>query len=105
MEEFKLPNKTELAALKVKHGALFQITVTGKDKKEYHAILRKPKMQDLQIASASEGKKKFTYNLSIYNNCKVVADPAIDADDYLLLGALGQINDLVEFAEASIKEL
>jgi metal-sulfur cluster biosynthetic enzyme len=62
-------------------------------------------MHDMQIASASEKKKPSTYNLSIWANCKIVGDPAIDADDVLLLGALQQINEIIEVAESSIKKL
>lgn len=102
---FLLPSKAEIATLKTKHGELTQITVKNKAGDEFHAILRKPKFADLQIASASEAKKKMTYNLSIWNNCKIVADPAIEADDFLLIGALGEINGMVEFAESSAKKL
>lgn len=103
--DFKLPSPTEIEALKKKHGELSQITVVDKDGKEYHAIMRKPLMRDMHIASASAQKKPGTYNLSIWSNCKVVADPAIDADDVLLVGALNSINELVEVAESSIKKL
>ncbi len=102
---FTLPSKAEIETLKKKHGELSQITVKDKLGNEFHAIVRKPKFADMQIASASEAKKKMTYNLSIWNNCKIAADPAIDADDYLLVGALGQINELVDYAEGSIKKL
>jgi hypothetical protein len=102
---FTLPSKTEIAALKAKHGSISQITVKDKSGNEFHAILRKPKLQDMQIAAASEAKKKFTYNLSIWNNCKLSADPAIEADDFLLVGALQEINSIVQYAESSIKEL
>lgn len=101
---FVLPNATEIEALKKKHGDLSQITVKHKGK-DYHAIMRRPGMEDLQIASASQKKKPGTYNLSIWANCKVVADPAIDNDDVLLLGALAQIDDLIEIAESTIKKL
>ena len=50
---FTLPTKTELDVLKKKHGKLFQITIKS-GSKEYHAIVRKPKIADLQVASASE---------------------------------------------------
>lgn len=104
-EAFKLPSKAEIEALKQKHGELFQITVTDQTGKEHHAILRKPGMSDMQIASASEKKKPFTFNLSIWSNCKVVADPAIDASEYLLLGAFKELGELVEQANSSIKKL
>lgn len=104
-EAFKLPSDAEIKVLKNKHGELSQITVVDKEGKEYHAIMRKPKMVDMQIASASEKKKALTYNLSIWNNCKIVSDPAIDADDVLLMGALQQVNELIEIAESSIKKL
>lgn len=102
---FVLPSKAEIATLKAKHGELTQITVKNKAGDEFHAILRKPKFADLQVASASEAKKKATYNLSIWSNCKIVGDPAIDADDDLLIGALGEITGMVVFAEASSKKL
>lgn len=105
-EGFKLPNTAEIDKLKKEHGELSLITVINpKTKGEHFAIMRKPKMQDLQIASASEKKKAHTFNLSIWNNCKLVADPAIDNDDVLLMGACAQVNELVEIAEGSIKKL
>jgi hypothetical protein len=102
--DFVLPTKSEIDALKKKHGKLFQIAVK-KDGKDYFAILRKPKIVDLQVASASEKKKAFTFNASIWANCKLVSDPAIDGDDDLLMGAYSQIDEIIETAEASIKEL
>lgn len=105
-EAFKLPTTGEIEKLKKEHGELSLITVINpKTKGEHFAIMRKPKMQDLQIASASEKKKAHTFNLSIWNNCKIVADPAIDNDDVLLMGACAQVNELVEIAEGSIKKL
>lgn len=104
-ETFTLPSKSEIETLKKKHGELHLITVKDSAGAESHAILRKPKMYDLQVAAASEAKKKMTYNLSIWNNCKIVADPVIEGNDTLFLGALGQINEIIEIADASIKKL
>lgn len=101
---FTLPTKTELDVLKKKHGKLFQITIKS-GSKEYHAIVRKPKIADLQVASASEKKKPFTFNASIWANCKLAGDPAIELDDDLLMGAYSQVDEIIATAEASIKEV
>lgn len=103
-EPFILPSKAEIDTLKKKHGKVFQITVK-KDGKDYHALIRKPKITDLQIASASEKKKPFTFNASIWANCKITGDPAIEADEDLLMGAYSQIDEVIATAEASIKEV
>ncbi len=102
-EAYKLPSKTEIDALKKKHGKVFIITVKDTDQDRF-ALVRKPKMVDMQVASASEKKKPFTFNQSIWANCKIEGDPAIEADDSLFLGALSQLDEVIEFAEASIKE-
>lgn len=99
------PTSKEIEALKNKHGELFQITVTDREGNSRIAIMRKPKFVDLQRAKASENKKPLTFNLSIWENCKIEGDPAIDADDYLKSGALTQLDEIVEFADATVKKL
>jgi len=102
---YVVPTAKEIEALKAKHGELFKITVTDREGKERVAIMRKPKFVDLQRAKASENKKPLTFNLSIWENCKIEGDPAIDADDYLKSGALTQLDEIVEFADATVKKL
>lgn len=103
---FTIPSAKDIEALKKKHGAVFQITVS-KGGQEFNAILRKPKLQDMQVASASEKRKPATFNVSIYQNCKIAAhtDPEIEADDELYMGALEQVNEIISFAQGSIKKL
>lgn len=102
---YVVPTAKEIEALKAKHGELFKLTVTDREGNEHVAILRKPKFTDLQRAKASENKKPLTFNLSIWENCKVEGDPMIDADDYLKSGAISQIDEIVEFADATVKKL
>lgn len=104
-EVFKLPGKAEIEKLKKEHGEIFQVDVKEKDGTVRSAILRKPKMRDLQVATASEKKKPMSFAQSIWSNCKLVGDPAIEASDYLIAGAYAQLDEIVEFAEASVKKL
>ena len=102
---YTAPTKAEIAEFKKKHNDVFLVSVKDKEGKEYTAILRKPKMRDLQVAGASEKKKPMSFNQSIWANCKLAGDPAIEADDYLYSGALGQLDEIIEFAEATVKKL
>ena len=102
---FKVPTVAEIAKLKEKYPDLFRVKVKDQAGNEYVALLRKPKIFDQQVAIASETKKKGTYNISIWQNCKLVGDPAIEADDYLYQGALSQLDEICAFAEASVEKL
>jgi hypothetical protein len=104
--EYTAPTQEQIQEWKTKHKDVFCIEVMDKEGIEYPAYLRRPKMNDLEIASNSERKKAGTFNKSIYNNCKLSVHPAIEADDqYLLPGVLSQLDEIVEFANAKVKKL
>jgi len=102
---WKQPSASEIEAFKAKHGDVFSMSATGQDGVKRVVYMRKPKYTDLQRAKASENKKALTFNLSIYENCKLAGDPAIDSDDYLRNGILGQLDEIIEMADVEVKKL
>ena len=102
-----LPNKQQIDAWKKKYPTgVHQLTAKHPvDKTEHSAIIRQPGMVDVQRAMASEKQRVGTFNESIFSNCELFCDPLIKSTDSLMMGIYGQLGDLIEIAEVTVKKL
>lgn len=100
--EIKSPDQKQINAWKKEHGVLHQITVEGKI-----VILREPKIKDLERAMAADpkNKKKFNFNRSIIENCKLYVEPGAMDSDAKILAVFAELDELIPEAEASTKKL
>lgn len=96
------PDKAQIAAWKKEHGDIYQITVNGKI-----VILRAPKIKDLERAASADpkGKKKFNFNRSIIENCKLYEDEGALSTDEALMAVFAELDQIIPIAEAETKKL
>jgi hypothetical protein len=82
----------EIQALKAKHGFIFLVTVSDNDT-SYQAICKEPTMEAMQASQAIGKTDELKGSMVLYDNCVLVADPAI-AGRFLLkvqvIKALGE---------------
>ncbi len=95
----------EIAVMKEKHGDVFEIIAIAKDGTEHKGYLRRPKRQEISYATKVGASNPLGFNESIIKACWLAGDEAIKTDDALFMGASGQIAEIIEVAEASIKKL
>ena len=95
----------QIAEMKEKHGDVFEVSVISADGVEHKGYLRKPKRQELSYATKVGSSNPLGFNESIINACWLAGDEAIKTDDALFMGVSGQIAEIIEVAEASIKKL
>lgn len=98
----KRPGKAQISEWKKEHGALHQITVGGKI-----IILREPGVKDLERAMAADpkNKKKFNFNRSIIENCRLYEDEGAMDSDAKILAVYSQLDELIPEVEASVVKL
>jgi len=96
------PDKAQIAAWKKEFPAIHQITVEGKI-----IILREPGVKDLERAMSADpkNKKKFNFNRSIIENCKLYQDTGAMDTDAKILAVFAELDELIPEAEASTKKL
>lgn len=96
------PDKKQIDAWKEAHGDIFQITVEGKI-----IILREPKIKDLERAASADpkGNKRFNFNRSIVENCKLYEDKDVMDSDKKIMAVFSQLDELIPVAEAETKKL
>ena len=104
---YKGATKQQIAAWKLKYTTgVHQLTaIHPTDKTEHICYLRQPGLVDVQRAMASDKRQVGTFNESIFTNCLLDCDPLIKTTDSLMMGIYGQLGDLIEVAEVSIKKL
>jgi hypothetical protein len=89
---------------KNQHKKIFEFSVENDSK---FLIIRKPSMNDLERAQASDKKnaKAFNFHRSIISNCKLFCDEGVIDNDENLLAICTKLDEIIEIAEASVKEL
>ncbi len=93
-------SKEQLAALKAKHGDVFQITVEDKC-----CYVKKPSRKALGFASMAAKENPLKFNEVILNESWLDGDEEIREDDYLFLSASTKLADIIQIKEAEIKKL
>lgn len=102
----KYPNADQVKKWKTEFGGVFLIKVTppdGGDDKQ--CWIRKPSRKDLARAMKIGKKDDLRFNEDILTNCWLAGDEEIKTNDDLFLGASSQLDEVVQFAEASVKKL
>lgn len=94
---------------KQKYGDVHLIEVPDEKEPEkiHTAIVRKPRMKDLQhaMAVAKKAGEDISMLITLFRDCVVYQDDAIAKDEGLFLSVATKMGDIVHIAEASIKKL
>lgn len=72
---------------------------------DFRCYLKKPSRKTLSAAAVVGAKDPLKYNEIVLKNCWLAGDEVIQNDDALFLGISGQLGEIIEVAEASIKKL
>lgn len=106
MEEImKGVDAEKLKELKAKHGKVFLIVVDA-DGEAVKGIFCKPSIKILSLVAkkAQEGDT-VAAAISMYKNCKLIVEPAMEASEEIQLSAAKKANDLFKKFDAEAKEL
>jgi len=95
----------QIAEMKQKHGDVFEATAISAEGVEHKCYLRKPRRQELSYATKVATNNPLGFNESILKACWLSGSEDIKTVDYLFMGVSGQIAEIVEVADASIKKL
>jgi hypothetical protein len=102
------PTQAEIDAWKEEHGQIYAFEAQKEnDKKVYLAIVRRPKLKDLEHGM-SESKRKgndMLLNATLYTDCKLYADVEIATSDTLTLAMRNEMGSLIEVANTEVKKL
>jgi hypothetical protein len=90
----------QLAQWKKEHEEIFMAEVDG-----HRCYLKKPNRKTLSAAAVVGAKDPLKYNEIVLKNCWLGGDEEIQTDDRLFLGISGQLGEIIEVAEATIKKL
>lgn len=90
----------QIKAWKKEHGDVFIIEVENKK-----CYLKKPDRKTLSFAMVGAEANPFQPAEVILENCWLGGDEVIKTDDSLFLAAAGQIDELIDIKEATIKKL
>lgn len=85
---------------KAKYGNVYKVEVD-----ERVAYLKKPSRKALGAAAVIGKTDPMKYNETLLANCWIEGDEEIKTDDALFLGVSGQLAELIEIKEASLKKL
>ena len=88
----------QIAELKKKHGALYEISVGEKS-----CIVRKPNRKDLSYVSVVKDPIKMSETL--LNRLWVAGDEEIKTDDSLFMAVVNRMDEVLKVKEAEIKKL
>lgn len=93
-------SEKQIKDLKAKHGEIFLVQVEDKQ-----CILRKPLRKDLSIATRLSAQDPMKFNEVILEQCWIEGDEEIKKEDSYYLAVSGQIAEIIEVKQASIKKL
>lgn len=102
-EDSTRPSQSQIDAWKKEHGRVHSVTVKGQE-----LIFRQPKMYDLEVALASRNAKNakpYDFQKSIIANCKLYEDEGMLTNDEVLLSVVSHIDNIIQIADAEVKEL
>ena len=102
MREFVMPTKKEIDSLKRQHKSIHQLTLSASGKTEAVAIVRYPRLADIQQSVALGDGSEFSSGWIQFENCVIAADPAIYEDDELKYAAAIKMGTIFEVYESTI---
>lgn len=85
---------------KAKYGNVYKVEVDG-----HEAYLKSPSRKALGAAVVMGKSDPMKHNEVLLANCWIEGDEEIKTDDALFLGVSGQLAELIEIKEASLKKL
>lgn len=96
------PTKEQRAEWKSKFGTTYDLILQSGDM----MVIRKPRIPDLERASASDpGKKKpFNYNRSIITNCKLWETPGLMDNDDNVQEIYALLDEVIEIKQGTVKK-
>ena len=92
--------KAQIEIWKKKHGEIFELTVG--DKKAY---LHKPDRNTLRLAFSKAATDPMGMTEVVLTNCWLGGDNEVKDDNSYFVGAMSQVQELIEVKEASLKKL
>jgi hypothetical protein len=102
------PTQEQIDAWKEQHGEIFEFEVQKEnDDQVYLAIVRRPKLKDLEHGM-TESKRKgndMQLNTTLYTDCKLYADVEIAKSETLTLAVRNEMGSLIELAKTAVKKL
>lgn len=105
--KWEKPTQEKINGWKKEHEGVFKLKVSdpAQPQSSFEAYMRKPKIEDIQRAIASERKKAFTSSRSIWENCKLAWDPEFERNETILLGLYTKIDEVIEIPDATVEKL
>lgn len=100
MEEKKTVSPEQIAEWKEKYGNVYVAEVDEK-----RAYLKQPTRKALGAAAVIGKSDPMRYNEVLLDNCWLGGDEEIKTNDALFLGVCGQLTELIEVKEATLKKL
>lgn len=94
------PSQEQIDAWKKQHGDIFQLEVEG-----HVAILKKPSRKVMSLALSTGKTDPIKFGEIILKNTWIDGDTAIQDDDRLFFGAMQQLDQMFEMADAELKKL
>lgn len=93
------PTPEQIVNWKKEFGMVYVCTVDGKK-----CWLKKPDRKILAAATQHAAKNPLKFNETVLTNCWLAGDEEIKTNDDLYLGVSAQLDQIVTFKEAEIKE-
>jgi hypothetical protein len=95
----------EIEAWKKKHGGVYEVEAKTAEGEIKRAYIKRPGRNELDYAASIGAKTPLKFNAAILDKCWLSGDDEIRYNDYLFMGVCGQLDQVVETAEATIKKL
>jgi len=92
--------KAQIEIWKKKHGEIFELIVGNKT-----GFLHKPDRNTLRLAFSKAATDPMGMAEVVLANCWLGGDEEIKTDDSYFVGAMSQVQELIEVKEASLKKL
>lgn len=92
--------KERIEELKAQYGEVHLLRVEDKS-----ALLKSPTRKTLSYASTVGKNNPMKYNEMVLNDCWIDGDQEIKTNTAYFLGAIGQLEQLIEVKESSLEKL
>lgn len=100
------PDDATISEWKLKHKEVSQLSVVDKKDEKFIAIVRKPKMKDIDHALAMRTKKgDIAMARTLYTDCVLYEDPEIRQDEDIFMSIVMQMTDLITLYDTELKKL
>ena len=96
----------QIAKWKQEHTDVFELTAAHPGTEEEHkGYVRRPKRAELSYATKVGQSNPLGFNDAILNACWLGGSEEIRKNDAMFMGVSGQLDEIVQIAQASIKKL